>query len=472
MPVIVLIADGARPDVLRAAIDAGTLPALGRLRDEGSLATIATAFPSVTGPAYAPLLTGRYPGPAGLPGLRWFDRSRERCRRYGHARSYAGHEMRHVDGDLDPSTPTLFELAGRPLGALTVITRGLAPAYRIGNSARFALGAAMIHFRGNVKGWLAVDDAVSREVIRRVAEVPFDLVVAALTGVDKASHAEGHGSPRASAALAAVDTLARELRDRLTSTGRWPSTHLWIVSDHGHSPVHSHDDLARGVSEIAGPVLAHPWMFAPRARVAVMVGGNAMAHVYVDIHERSRRWWPSLAPQWEPLAASLLARPAVDLLLLPHSPERCEVRSAERGRGLVYAERGRFTYEPLDGDPLGIGYQRSRDAKDAYDAARDSDYPDAIVQIVRLAGSSRAGDIIVSGALGWDLRSRYEPIPHVSAHGSLRSEHMLVPLLTNRPVRSTPRRTADVFASAVAALGLPVPPGCEGESFIAEDRWE
>ena len=67
---VVLMADGARPDTLRAALDAGTLPALERLRAEGGLHTVSSVFPSVTGPAYTPFLTGLYPGTAGIPGIR------------------------------------------------------------------------------------------------------------------------------------------------------------------------------------------------------------------------------------------------------------------------------------------------------------------------------------------------------------------------------------------------------------------
>ena len=101
-----------------------------------------------------------------------------------------------------------------------------------------------------------------------------------------------------------------------------------------------------------------------------------------------------------------------------------------------------------------------------HDALRNSDYPDAIVQIIALAGSARAGDLILSAAPGWDFRARYEPIPHLSAHGALHRDHMLVPLLTNRPPARTPRRTTDVFASTLAALGIAAPRELDGESFI------
>jgi hypothetical protein len=187
----------------------------------------------------------------------------------------------------------------------------------------------------------------------------------------------------------------------------------------------------------------------------------------VERDRRARPWWPELAARWEPLAELLLERPSVDLAVLPHSPVRSEVRA--RGRGTAFVEvtsGGRYAYRPAHGDPLGLGGELAGlTAAEAHDAAAASDYPDALVQIASLAGSARAGEVILSAARGWDFRARYEPIPHVSAHGALHREHMLVPLLTNRPPARPPRRTTDVMPSALAALGLAAPPGLDGERF-------
>ena len=94
MPVIIIVADGARPDTLDSAMRGGLVPALDALRTEGSLSTVTSVFPSVTGPAYTPFVMGRYPGPIGLPGLRWYDRERKTCRLPGNSRSYVGFEPR------------------------------------------------------------------------------------------------------------------------------------------------------------------------------------------------------------------------------------------------------------------------------------------------------------------------------------------------------------------------------------------
>jgi hypothetical protein len=460
--VIILLADGARADVLdrltRDGADgaAAALPALGRLRAEGALHAVSTVFPSVTGPAYAPFLLGRFPGPIGIPGLRWFDRARTRCR-WPHARSYVGHQMRHLDGDIDAGAPTLFERAPSRLGALNIIHRGLAPGERLGRGARFVLRAARTHFRGDVRGWIRIDREVAAEVAGHIRRHRPAVAFAAFTGVDKTSHQSGHEHPAVTEALRVVDEAAAEIRHDAERDGRWERTHLWVVSDHGHAPVAHHDDLAELLRGAGHRVIGHPWTLG-RWDVAVMVSGNAMAHLYVERGERARPGWPRLAARWEPLAAMLLERASVDLLVLPHGEGRAEIRS-RRGRALLEWRAGLHDYRPVTGDPLGVGEQRRLDVTDAHAACAASDYPDALVQLAALAGSARAGDLILSASRGWDFRARWEPIPHVSTHGALLREQMLVPLLTSRPPARAPLRTTDVMPSALAALGLPVPEG-------------
>jgi arylsulfatase A-like enzyme len=479
VPVIIIIADGVRPDTLSAALEhaphrAPTAPAISRLRDDGAFFTIASCFPSVTGPAYAPFLMGRYPGSVGLPGLRWFDRSRATCSFPTFSRSYVGHQMRRVDDDIDPTAPTVFELSERSVGALSVISRGLAPRSRVTTygvhslrALRTAARVARTHFSGNVRGWLDIDRDVVDDVVRRVRDERPDFVFAALTGIDKTSHAQGHEAPIVGDAIGIVDELVARLRDDAERLGYWDDTHVWITSDHGHSPVRAHDDLERGIAALGLRVMAHPWIltFAPQA--AVMVSGNAMAHVYVELERRCRPLWSTLRRRWEPLARALLERPSVDLLLLPNEGRSCEIRSRDRGSAIVSARSDRFSYRRQSGDPLGVGMDlRHLDARGAYEATLDTDYPDGIVQIATIARAPRAGDVILSAAREWDFRARYEPIPHVSSHGALHREHMLVPLIVNRPPARAPRRTVDVMPSALAALGVDAPAGVDGTSFV------
>jgi len=461
-----IIADGVRSDVLARSIDNGQLPALAALRDEGSLSTITSAFPSVTGPAYAPFIMGRYPGSVGLPGLRWYDRSRRVARLSGHSRSYVGAEMRFVDRDIDKASPTIFELAKPSMGALSVIARGLRRRERIGRSAAFIARAAATHFRGDVPGCLAIDRNVGDEVARRLRTRRMKFAFAAFTGIDKASHAAGQDAPIVAEAMRIVDDTVAQIRSDAERDGRWNRMQLWVGSDHGHSPVRDHEDLTGLLAGWGYTTLAHPWAFNASADVAVMVSGNAMAHLYLNLEQKARPWWPALGEKWRELAASVLSRESVDLMILPTSSSSCEVHSRSRGMARLVWKESVYSYAPESGDPLDIGQQESLDDRGAYDATIESDYPDGLVQIAQLAGSPRSGDIILSAARDWDYRARYEPIPHVSSHGALHREHMLVPLLLNRPPSLTPRRTVDVMPSALAALGIAAPKTLDGVSFF------
>jgi len=197
-----------------------------------------------------------------------------------------------------------------------------------------------------------------------------------------------------------------------------------------------------------------------------MVGGNAMGHVYVDLARRVRQWRPHL-DEWAALEALLVSRDSVDFVAVAEGAHTVRVRTRTRGDALVLCEgtgtQARWSYRCDGGDPLGLGGDLvALDSVAAHDATSDSDYPDALVQLAAVVPSPRAGDFIVSATPGWDFRDRYEPTPHVSTHGALHREHMAVPLLIDRPVARTPRRTADVMPSALSLLGIRWPGVLDG----------
>ena len=466
MPVIVIVADGARPDTLEHTMRKGALSALSAMRDEGSFHTITTVFPSVTGPAYTPFVMGRYPGPVGLPGLRWYDRARTTCRLPGNSRSYVGFEMRYVDSDLDASAPTIFELVPSSIAALNVIGRGLPPSSLLGRGTGFVIKAARTHFTGRVEGWLQIDREIAAQVTQRIRTSRPDFVFAALTGIDKTSHSEGHEGAYVERGYRIVNDMVAEIRDDAERNGTWEDTHVWIVSDHGHSPVLQHDDIAGLIGRLGFRTIAHPFIYSTRGEVAVMVSGNAMAHIYLDLSRRTRPWLADLGGRWQAIRDALLARDSVDLMILPTATGSCEIHTRDRGFSVLNWSDGKISYLPATGDPLGLGPQHDLSDDDAYDVSLASDYPDGLVQISRLSDSPRSGEIILSASRSWDFRAKYEPIPHTSSHGALHREHMLVPLLTNKPLKRKPRRTVDVMPSALRALGIGIPPGVDGRSFL------
>jgi hypothetical protein len=465
--VVILLADGVRPDTLRAAIDSGRLPALARLQREGALHRVTSCFPSVTGPAYTPFLMARFPGPIGLPGLRWYDRERTTCTFPDYTRSYVGPQVSRVDKDMDPAAPTIFEICDTSLASLTPVGRGLRKRNRIGRlSPRTVFRAAKTHFSGDVAGWLDVDRDVADLVVDHIRRKRPEFTFAAMVGVDKTSHSVGQPSELTDEALTIVDDTAARIRADAESDGRWEDMHLWVTSDHGHSPVTTHEDLAGLVADWGYRTVAHPWIYKLRPEVAVMVSGNAMAHIYVDLGARARAYWPNISSRYHQLVERLLERESVDVMILP-TMNGATIRSARGDAEVAVHDGNRLSYLRTSGDPLGIGQDIRATSQDAaYDLTAATDYPDSLAQITTIATSARSGEIILSAKRGWDYRSKYEPIPHVSSHGALHAEHMMVPLLTNRRYRGNPRRTTDVMPSALHALGRDIPAGLDGVSFI------
>lgn len=474
---VMVVADGARADSFFAAMDAGHLPAIARLRAEGSAHTVTSVFPSVTGPAYTPFLMGLHPGRAGVPGIRWFDRARDVTHWPGYARSYVGIEALRADTDLTTEHRTLFEHADRPFAAFTPHGRGLHGRQRLGTGALFGLRMGWTHFRGDLPGWLALDRQLGRDIARHVREDHPDISFVAHPGIDKLSHQLGHRAPEVLDAMRTVDATVATIRADAERAGTWGEMEIWVVSDHGHSPVKRHEDLAGVIASWGLGVMAHPWTVMRALRrhthAAVMVGGNAMAHVYLELARRERPWWPALHADWQWLVARLLERESVDLLLLPRSPREVEVHSRARGMALVVLDAaGRYRYLAESGDPLGVAAavgaetaRRGFDRDEAHRVTMDTDYPDALVQVIALGGAPRSGEIILSAARDWDYRAKYEPIPHVSSHGALHREHMLVPLVMSRAASGLPRRTVDILPSVLAATGRAVPRGLDGVSF-------
>ena len=251
------------------------------------------------------------------------------------------------------------------------------------------------------------------------------------------------------AAVASAELIAAKggWRDRLA---------IWIVADHGHAPVSQHDDLHAFIESTGYRVLAHPKLRVRKPDVALMVGGNAMAHVYLEPEHRTRGWWPTLRSRWESLHDLLVQRPSVDLAAVAISQTRVRITSASAGSAEILRDTAStFSYRPLDGDPLGVGgTHNSLSESEAWELTRNTAHPDSIVQLATLAPAARSGDIVLSAAPNWDLRERFESVTHVSTHGALLRDQMLVPFLVDRPMAVAPRRTVDVMTGALELLGI------------------
>ena len=467
---LVVVADGVRPDVLREEMDAGQVPALASLAERGGLHTVSASFPSVTGPAYVPFIMGRNPADVGLPGLRWFDRTRRIGFATGNARSYSGTDIWYADHDVSRDAPTLLELARPSLAGMTMLARG-ASLGNVGRGPWWAVRAFFAHFRGDIMAWRTIEQHAITGFLARFARERPRTSVLSVTSPDKFAHAYGSRSAPVRAAVADIDGAVARARAIARDGGWGDSLHVWVVGDHGHAPVEHHDDLHAWLDERGHRTAAHPRVGRRDADVALMVGGNAMAQLYLDPSHRERSWWPAHESRWGALHDALVSRRSVDLVAVAVDAGTVRVSSDLGGSARIGRRETpsgtRWDYDAEGGDPLGLGGTlRGLDHCSAWQVCAESPYPDALVQLVSLVTAKRSGDVILSASAGWDLRARFEPVPHVSTHGPLLQEQMHVPLLLDAPPSRPPMRTTDVVPSALALLGITTEHRFDGRSFV------
>lgn len=463
---ILLILDGARADLFAELLAAGELPNVARYIIERGRATVATTvFPSVTGVAYATYVTGCYPRSTNLPGVCWLDREQyaRRPMSLRRFRNYAGPGHVFMNRDLSPEVRTLFELLAPSRNIWGTISRG-AGVRRDAHLVRrvpYALGFLM------TGDWAPID-ARARELLVRAATRRRERFTFHTTlQVDEHSHHDGPFSPRAREGYRAFDRAVGALAHRLARTGALERTLLCFGSDHGHSEVVGHFDLAqffvrRGLRTLAYPKAFKHWFHSD---AAVMVGGNGMGHVYF----RGAGWNAEQSGEERigaipGLVNDLLAEEAVDVVAWSGA-RGVEVRS-RRGAAVIRLNGDAVHYHVAHADPFGYAaLPEQMTTREALARTAATDYPDGLVQLAQLFGAPRAGDLIVSASVGWDLTAKGRRA-HRSGHGSLHREHMRVPFGMSHPFQTEAVRSVDACPTILELLGEAPPAGIDGISLL------
>jgi len=466
-----IILDGARADVFEYLVAAGDLPNLSRhLLEPGGVVAATTVFPSTTGVAYLPFLTGCYPGTCDVPGIRWLDprgyaghwwRDRQ------HLRSYCGPQGGKINDDLPEEMPTLFDVIPDSVALCSPFTRGLKPEYDRVQFARKVWGG-LAHYTA---GYGILERAVGRELCRLVPE-RHRFTLAVFPGVDGVTH---FWDPWHSDVLNVYREFDEIIGSYAAAGGCDGDRLTLVVSDHGLSRVDRHTDISLALEEIGMPTLRHPVVWRRNPRAAVMVSGNGSVQVYLQPGRlRSSRFGLSEIEQGHvPDVPGSVVRYIASL------PGIAMVVAADGPTVWLISRTGRATLEPLDGgairytpvsaDVLEIGGGGTHTDREWLERTLDSPYPDAPTQLTQLFRSPRTGDLTVIAQLGTDLRLDWEIPEHRSGHGSLFAEHMRCLVASNLRLRG-PVRTVDLFPLILNYLGVTVPEAIDGKApLLAEE---
>jgi arylsulfatase A-like enzyme len=427
----------------------------------------------VTGVAYVPYLTGRFPGRANIPGFRWFDRDRYARRPVSlmRFRTYDGLGSYLMDRDLARDCKTLFELIRPSSNIFSGISRGTGLRR---NAAYFRRVPATVRFF-RTGSWEHIDRAGEGFLLRAARRRRERFTFHTTYSIDEYSHMHGPFSARVRASYLDFDRVIGRLGHLLRDTGQLDGTLLVLGADHGHAEVRAHFDLEAFFERLALKTLYFPkhvarWLDAD---CAVMVAGNGMGHVYLKGPGRWTERPPADAhlERHPRLVDDLLAEEAIDhVIYRPGHDGEVRVRS-RRGSASIRLDADGVTYRPdAGGDPFGYRALPERmSRRHALALTSASDYPDAPVQAAQIFESPRAGDFIVTARPGYDLRVRHERFHHRSCHGTLHRDHMTVPFAMSHPVVDGPARSVDAFPTILSLLGRSdaIHPDLDGQNLAA-----
>lgn len=457
--VIMLLADGARYDVMHDLIAKGELPNIARYLP--TLVKAATSFPSTTGPAYLPYLTGCLPGSCNVPGIRWFDKSLyDTSKSFDRYRSYVGFESFCMANDMPPYIKTIFELVPDSYSIFNPIARGA------GKRNLTSISRIWYWYYGHLTDrWKFVDESAFGKLCGVLKKNP-KFIFSVFPALDEYSHFAHPHHECVIERYRWFDKAIADLRSELERSSMLEDTAIFIVSDHGLSRTHSHFCLNAFLEEHGLPPFFYPLIASKRGKLsASMVSGNGMAHLYF---KNSTGWvghihrddLNRISPG---LIDDLVANEAIAIVACRNSEGGADILS-KRGIAKVRLNGNDVCYEVLSSDPFGYGaIPRSMSPRECLNLTIDTEYPDAPFQIAHLIQSPRAGDVILSATPGFDLRLKYETPEHKGSHGSLHSSHLHVPILTNVPLPIRPMRTVDIFPTMLDILGAPRPNYLDGE---------
>jgi hypothetical protein len=472
-PALLLVLDGIRPDVLRAAIRDGEAPHLGAIAERGEAVWNAVSvFPSITPAATAAIATGEAPAKSGIVGHAWYDEDERRVVVYGAMtetvmasgpiKVFHNNVWRMNRDDLHAAT--LFEtLHDRGFDGACVnfpVRRGPhTHPIRMKSVEGYLKGGRYLgpsvegpkeYFMGDLfysrdtgfsgrkaNGGVLRSVGINDDYAARVGAMllkdkaaPFNLVYF-FKGDSIAHH---HGLEAQRRWLATADKYVARIFEAGGGTDRVLEDYAVLaLSDHGHAPLLPKNRYV-DLRIIPGQTVSS----GVKARF-----GNGATVVLVP-NGRSALLYLREEVELDPLIEGLVGRRGVDFAAWVDGDWATVRRPGREVRfrpGAGPADPFGRSWE-LEGDPLALDIQIS-DGRLRY-----GDYPDALERLWGCLHSSRCGDVVLSASPGYTFGEISGGYHTASDHGSLHASDSEVFVLASGV--PAPHRITDVAPTLIS----------------------
>ncbi|MFH1874622.1 MAG: alkaline phosphatase family protein [Pseudomonadota bacterium] len=447
--VLFFLMGGTNIDLITELLKKGELPNTQRyVIERGNIYQATSSFPTTTGPAFTPFITGCFPGTCNIPGARWFDREVPSAKilTINRFRDYLGWGAHAMDHDLSGNVKTIYEYSKRAANILGMLNRGCGiirdPAFfRLHSLYHGKRSIDIRELENAAYEWFL--DAVHRRA---------DFIFYSFPSVDLENKTVL--SKQASAeSLKRFDQTVGKTVKVLMEEGLFEKTAIMVASDHGCGFAEKSLDLteviAKHFSTLSFPLKLREWN---KVRAIPLLSGSSAAHIYLRNGDDWSHNNPFEQLEKTGIVQALIEKDEIDLLA-GRSQESGIIIQSKKGRARILEKAdGNITYHIVDQDPFGLDQiSDNLNEQSALLSFKNSAYPDGIMQIVQQFRSSRSGDLIVSASKGAVLDGSKKGSP---THGSLNKENILVPFLSSVPLRQTNLRTVDCFSIVLNLLGI------------------
>ena len=431
-----------------------------------------SSFPTMTGYAFYPFITGVDACESGIYGLRWFDKQRDR----GNLRNYVGRTNVQMNRDIAPKIPTIFEKAGQDYTATvnSYMNRGVVDNVKTGYAHTTAkydghLWLSKLKHLPLVGKYLSSDHfqhetQVTDIAIEQLARNP-KVQWITYPALDAYNHINGTNG-NYHALLRHLDNQVGRLMDEIKRL-RQDHRALVIVSDHGISDVYHNLDICMQLKENFGldiirgksTVLYSSDLTSSVATLEkndafFVINGNLSAYMYFNDKKGDLTWGQKLEAkdlEFYPLKNGKtidLPREIAKMegieMVAYRDKKTVWVVSSE-GKANITCDQQSYGYQIVEGrDP--INYEnnvataclvggRMADKNEWLHVSLQTDFPDALHRIYQLVMKEKSGDLTITSKAGFDLAKDYEIIVnnYRGGHGGLRKEIIDVPYIVYLP---------------------------------------
>lgn len=468
--VSIIMVDGLSQDVFQKALKDNHLPHLQSLMARSSyIENGIGSFPSMTGYAFYPFITGVDATKSGILGLRWFDRSID----VGNLRNYVGRSNVYMNQDVTDSIKTIFELSGNEYTSSinSYMNKGVADARMTGwthTTAKFE-GKSIF---GPMRAIPVVGDQLAKDHFQHETEV-MQMAEKQLAQNPKvqwitlpspdASHHVFGMTPTYDRLLRHIDSLIGQFVQTIDSLGQSDTRLIAIVTDHGISDVHQNlhmEPLAKekiGLDLIRGNAVNYRSMvldtpledFVDKDGYWV-INGNLAAYLYMrnPSLSGSESWRNNLSyseltdytkdGKSINIPESFAALEGIELVIYRRDSSTIHIQNKD-GYATIRKDSIGYNYQVVSADPLlyekhGL-IDTSLTKEEWINRTIEAKFPDAVYRLYSLMEAPNIGDLVLTSEEGYDLAKDYEVIvnDYKGGHGGLRADQLRVPYILHVP---------------------------------------